>query len=377
MKKNQLIHTRAFVTLSTFLSLLIMLITSVLMFSTRYDNTTALVHTLLGFLLISFAAWHLMNNINQLKQYFISGGWSRSSRFRLALPTAAGCVLIMLLLNLAGFQPFVQFYQWGTTLRVTSNPTETTGTLNYLMINKQSSKSDNSRISVDMRKGPAFLWPQYAIWLESLDGKDIYPLYVTSSIATNNFTNHVTLKETNQIFINNPFRQKGFVFSNVFNAKNDPDTKHTRIRPESLPVFLHRLGIQNEEGMFVPHGDQILPDAVTGATMKESFVYRTQIEQKLEGQFLVRFEINQSFDFNDYYRSDKFPDDPIYSGSGFSGQPSVVYEALVDFDSEQKFYLMHLVGHSHHSGADGKLYTDLINITTAKQLVDRIVIELQ
>ena len=89
----------------------------------------------------------------------------------------------------------------------------------------------------------------------------------------------------------------------------------------------------------------------------------------------MRIVIILSFDFNEYYSSNRYPDDPIYSGDGYSAQPSVVYEAVIDPTSQQKYYPMTLIGRGHHSGRDGVLYRDLQNLTTALELVDRIIVE--
>ena len=62
-------------------------------------------------------------------------------------------------------------------------------------------------------------------------------------------------------------------------------------------------------------------------------------------------------------------------GNSNVGQPSFVYEARVDRKSG-KYFAMQLIGRGHHSGKVGKIYTDLSEITTAKELVDRVIIEL-
>lgn len=35
---------------------------------------------------------------------------------------------------------------------------------------------------------------------------------------------------------------------------------------------------------------------------------------------------------------------------------------------------MKLIGHGHHSGQNGNLYRDMSNITTAKQIAERIIL---
>lgn len=63
---------------------------------------------------------------------------------------------------------------------------------------------------------------------------------------------------------------------------------------------------------------------------------------------------------------------PVYSGDGSSGQPSPIYQAIVDSQTAGQ-HLFELVGHGHHSGADGQLYQDLSNITTAKDILSFVV----
>lgn len=97
----------------------------------------------------------------------------------------------------------------------------------------------------------------------------------------------------------------------------------------------------------------------------------------MTGEVVVKLEINRSFDFNDVYHKHAFPDDPIYSGSGSSAQPALVYAATVNFNDVTPYYFMRLLGHSHHSGRDGKIYTDLTGFTTAKEMVKRVIVEVR
>ncbi|MBK8187390.1 MAG: hypothetical protein IPK77_09240 [Cellvibrio sp.] len=149
------------------------------------------------------------------------------------------------------------------------------------------------------------------------------------------------------------------------------------MRPESLPVFLHALGIQSKSGYFFPEAIPKEMDGYAGATFMDNFVLASKAMSDLPKQFKLRFEINQSFDFNDYYSSDRFPDDAIYSGDGYSAQPSVIYEVTIDMDNPQPIYAMQLIGHGHHSGKDGSIYPDIGQLTTATHIVDRILVEVK
>jgi len=65
----------------------------------------------------------------------------------------------------------------------------------------------------------------------------------------------------------------------------------------------------------------------------------------------------------------------VYSGSGSSAQPSLIYAATVNLNDDERYYFMTLIGRGHHSGKNGDLYTDLAGITTAKEMVNRVIVE--
>ncbi|MCK7534695.1 MAG: hypothetical protein MZV63_28700 [Marinilabiliales bacterium] len=65
-------------------------------------------------------------------------------------------------------------------------------------------------------------------------------------------------------------------------------------------------------------------------------------------------EINQNWDWNEYWTNDKYPDDENYK---MSCQPALVYEALVENQSPDMRYRMKPVGHSHYSGKSGELFS--------------------
>ena len=123
-------------------------------------------------------------------------------------------------------------------------------------------------------------------------------------------------------------------------------------------------------------GAKPLPDVITTATPIGSYNLASKVDSRLDN-FRVLMEINRSFDFNDYYSKDAFPDDPIYSGPGFSGQPALVYAASIDTNDGEEFYVLKPIGHSHHSGADGNLYEDLSKLDTALSIVERIFVRVK
>jgi len=371
------INLRTFVSLTIFLSFMVILVTSILMFIQKHETSIALVHTIVGFGLLLIAFWHLKNNFTPLKKYFkLRSGASNNRTFNVALPVAISLSIILVLLSFNQFTPFLAVYEWGHSLRAATK-VKPEDKMTYQKVNKINVNHSGQSLVIDLRKGPYFIWPQYAIWVESMSGEFIQPIYVTSSLAKNNFVNKVTKKDKSIVFDSHILLSGKVDPQTVFHFEQDSATKDQRIRPDSLPVFLHQLGKKSADGFYVPTEGDLLIDSYTGATMLDNFLLNTRLKETTLGKVRIKFEINNSFDFNQYYSSDRFPDDPVYSGNGYSAQPSIVYEAIVDFESKQKYYPMILIGHGHHSGKDGRLYKNMDNFTTALELVDRIIVELK
>jgi hypothetical protein len=55
------------------------------------------------------------------------------------------------------------------------------------------------------------------------------------------------------------------------------------------------------------------------------------------GRYKLMIEVNRTYDFNEYYSKTRFPDDAIYSGTGSSGQPSLIYESIVDSQQPEQY----------------------------------------
>lgn len=334
-----------------------------------------MLHTIMGFGLVLIVVWHLRNNFKPFKQYLrprTGRGDSRTTNF--ALPLALIFCGLLVGLSLFQFTPFLAFYDWGNVIRANDRGLESAN-LSYVRVDQTPPDAEGIPLTIDLRKGPYFMWPQYAIWLETLDGQFIQPLYITQKLARNEFSTKVSKRNFDQVFTENPFLSSDG--EDVFTYEDDPATNNQRLRPESLPVFLHKLAIQTPEGLFVPTGKDTTIDAYSGATLTDNFLLSSRSRKELPKRFKVRLEINQSFDFNDYYSSNRFPDDPVYSGSGYSAQPSLVYEVIVDLTSEQRYFPMQIAGRGHHSGANGTLFPDLENLTTARELIDRVIIEVK
>ena len=124
----------------------------------------------------------------------------------------------------------------------------------------------------------------------------------------------------------------------------------------------------------MPTKNNPVPDAYTSATPKSDFTVYGRADQKISGKVNVFFEINQSWDWNEYWTNSKYPDNDDYKTSS---QPSVVYSAIIDFDDPEEDYVLKPVGHGHYSGDDGKIYPDLSTLTTALDIIEKVTVSVQ
>jgi len=105
----------------------------------------------------------------------------------------------------------------------------------------------------------------------------------------------------------------------------------------------------------------------------ENFIVNTSLESS--DKFVLKFEINVAFDDNENYSEFDFPDDEIFhNGTGQLGQPSLIFETEIDMNDGKNYYLMELLGHGHRSGSNGEIYKELESLTTALNIVKRIVV---
>lgn len=198
-------------------------------------------------------------------------------------------------------------------------------------------------ITVRFEKGKYHNHPLMAIWIEDTSGNFVQNIYVAESIA------------------------KG-VFRHADNSRGQWMPGEIR-RPAALPYWGHKRGVQADDGLYIPDARNPLPDAVSGPTPQGNFILRSRLADTSLHVFRVMCEINQSWDWNEFWTNNKFPDDKEYKTSS---QPAVVYSATIDLTKGTTEAEMRVAGRSHHSGKDGNLYSDLNTLTTALQIARSI-----
>lgn len=199
-------------------------------------------------------------------------------------------------------------------------------------------------------KDIAFKDPTFAFWVEDSLGNYIETLYVTKYLATGTYK-HARLGEGEPLSKRGPAR-----------------------RPSSLPYWLHKRNIRADGITYLPTPDNPVPDAITGATPKNSFVLQTVCKSKLPKKFRLLMEINQPWDYNEFWKKDIFPGEFDYT---YSCQPALVYSTVINMEQLQKKHTLSLIGHSHYSGRTGELFEDISTLTTAKNIVKEIMVNLK
>ena len=203
---------------------------------------------------------------------------------------------------------------------------------------------DGNPIQIQFQKGKDFYHPLIVFWIEDVEGNFIETIYASQSIATGTFR---------------------FGKSEGKNWKPGE-----RRRPAALPYWGHRRGIKAPDGLYLPTPQKPLPDAVTGATPKTNFTIKSFVKSDLV-RFKIFMEINQTWDWNQYWHNNRYPDDDEYKTSC---QPALVYMAEVDMLNPEQTYELKPIGHSHPSGSSGELFPDISTFTTALNIAQRVVV---
>lgn len=207
-------------------------------------------------------------------------------------------------------------------------------------------KNENSIgpwITVEFKAGDSFYYPLMSIWLEDLDADYIQTLFVPESVATSRYR--------------------------YGEVENGQWMEGVRRWPQTLPYWAHKRNIKASDGLYMPDPELPVPDAYSGATPTTGFVMSARADSIIDRPLKVMLEINQNWDWNEYWTNDKFPGDEYYLRSC---QPAVIYEGLIDPAMPASRVLMKAVGHSHPSGATGEMFPDLGTLTTALDIADSI-----
>lgn len=202
-----------------------------------------------------------------------------------------------------------------------------------------------NNIEIKFYTGKHHNYPTFSFWVEDVEGNYIETLFVTKYLGSGIYG-----------------------YGSLGEGKWDNKPGEAR-RPATLPYWLHKRGIKTDGTTYLPTPQQPVPDAITGATPKSNFLLQTQSTEKLPHKFRLLMEINQPWDWNEFWNNSLYPDDADYKSSC---QPALIYAVIVDQSKSDSEFFLNPIGHAHYAGKDGDLYTDLSSITTAKEIVHKV-----
>lgn len=331
---------RKIISLSIGISVIILIVTGILSYFQDYSSNVATLHTLFGILFSLGVLFHFKNNFRSIKLYTKG-------------KTVSLLGLLSLLLLLGGFYqitPFNQLMDFSAKQKASAKKELNQTTYQLVEMNT----TNDIKLIIDLLRSEHYWHPQMAIWIENEKGNYIETLFISKATAKGLFFGG---------------RSKSNFKSFDKNKNTSGEYRHVN----ALPVWAHKRNVKYTDGMYVPPSNQPLPDAITGATITDNFKLNTSIEPFKK--FVLKIEINVAFDDNEYYSEYDFPEDTIFhNGTGQLGQPSIIFSTNIDMNDGKNYYLMELIGHGHHSGQNGTIYPDLSTLTTAKQIVERIVV---
>lgn len=138
----------------------------------------------------------------------------------------------------------------------------------------------------------------------------------------------------------------------VWSGKSTP-------RHHILPLWRHRYTLVSG----IAPGGKV--DAITSATPTHSFTLDDYLALGEGNAFVLCVEVNAPADPNEAYS------DPHL------GQPSLLYTAYVEMDTSNPYALLELTGHGGGAEQSGAIQYDLGGFTTARELIDLLLVKVQ
>jgi len=320
-----------------------MIASGVLLFILPYNALFSGLHIWFGICFIIIGILHISINFRALLRYI-------KNKISLIITLTTGAMLCIILLSVNyRIQPFSTVLDFSSKLKKTAVVEETH--IQTILINREAT---GQKLTIEAKVGEQYRGhssmfyfgkkisspPQFVFWLENIDGKYLETIFITA--------------------------KTGFP---ILHPK-DTLRSNTVYRQEALPYWLHKRNKEKGQNESISN-----IDGISGATPHAHFNIKANTPSQ-RNKFRILAEINRSFDFNDFYTEDRYPNDPIYIGDGYPGQPSIIYAVNIDLSKDDTTYIMKPIGHGHYSGTDGNLYTDMTGIDSALKIFQRILVEL-
>ncbi|MGC6423466.1 MAG: DUF4405 domain-containing protein [Lentimonas sp.] len=349
--------------MSHFVNLSLLFFFSTLVFSglsrffLAFDLVITRVHITFGFGMLMFVGLHLMGR----GKYFMNLAKNRGSKKKTGMKNPI--ILFSSVIIFWGYFLAASIYNWEPVKTIVDQSYESKHQRAIFRNNartafvpvkdgvqvKRETQTDAS-IRLELEWGAEFpdeggsgqaldgRYPQIAIWAEAEDGTVLETFFVSQAAA-----------------YGNEFKWGGKTFS----------------REQVLPVWYSRY--KDILGQ-APAPEDV--DGVTSSTPIKDFSMETYL--KYQGiPFSVYVEINAPNDPNQMFHHEQDEGSDTYTTEGI-GQPSIIYEAFVFPDDDRRYFLLDLAGHSGSSKqVNGEIFYDLEDITTAKNIVEKILMQIE
>ena len=314
-------------------------VTGVMSFVLPFSITTTRVHIVFGLATIVLVGLHLSTRLGYFARIARQSVTIQSkSRPQVSRWVVGGIVVVwagLLYVSLTDTQPAPAVIGVGYEARRRAEIFRASPQTAYEQVGADnrivslSPESGELLIEVDIAyRKPLERQPAAAVWAEDTRGNMIQTLFVDKALA----------------YSDTP----------VWDGRPTP-------RHHILPIW--RFAYTQVNGVD-PVGDL---HGVTEATPRHSFSIQQQLatDDPQKQVFNLWLEINAAGDANKAY-----PDKHL-------GQPSVLYVAQIEVDSEQDYYLMQRIAHSGGAQDTGVKQYDFDGLTTAKHLVERVLVHVK
>ncbi len=307
-------------------------VTGVLAFLQPFSLTTTRLHILFGLLTLVGVLWHLAHRTAYFKKQI--AGTVQKNQTGLRAASLAGLMVgwaILLVAGIGNWPPIQQLIEQGHEARHRAEIVRTSPLAGFAdnnhqrLISRQGDKGADVGLSLLVRFGHDEPPPAMAVWAETTTGAMIETLYIDPRLA--------------------------------YDAEPSWGGRPTP-RHHILPIWRQRHTLVSG---IDPHGQV---DAFTATTPTHSFSLEDQLKLGQKKEFVLCVEANAPHDPNQHFQ------DPHL------GQPSLWYTAYIKLDSPQPYSLMALTGHGGTTEHRGEVQYDLETITTAKKLIDLLLVRI-
>ena len=313
-------------------SFLTLAVTGILGFLLPFSIASTRVHIVFGLATLVLVGLHLASRLSYFKRQVSAVSGQKMPRWQLA--TLVGIWIGLLAVAVANWQPVRLFINQGyeakhraEIVRQSSLAGFHSPSTHQRIVARQPGGEADAMLSLSVNFASSLKQvPTIAIWAETSTGTMIETLYIDPTVAYSDIPRW---------------------------GENDVPRHHI------LPIWRHRYTLLSG---VEPTGEI---DAFSGATPTHSFSLDDYLKLEEDNTVVLCVEVNLPGDSTEH-----FPDRTV-------GQPSLLYTAYIELDSDQPYTLLELTGHGGGAEDNGAIQYDLDNITTARRLIDLLLAKVE